>query len=60
MRKAFIAAAISLLTPTVVMADPPPWAPAHGRRAHEAAMYDAHGYYYHPRPISEDERIWRG
>jgi len=24
-------------------ADPPPWAPAHGRRAHDAERYDRYG-----------------
>ena len=28
------------------LADPPYWAPAHGRRAHHH-----HGYYYAPRPV---------
>lgn len=23
-------------------------------------MYDGRGYYVHPRPIGEDEHIWRG
>jgi uncharacterized protein YcfJ len=41
-------------------ADPPPWAPAHGRRAHEAAMYDARGRYLEPQAISRDDRVWRG
>jgi hypothetical protein len=50
----------ALVIPAAALADPPPWAPAHGRRAKEAAMYDSRGYYYEPRPIREDERIWRG
>jgi hypothetical protein len=40
--------------PVAAIADPPPWAPAHGRRAHEE------GDGYAPRPISADERIWQG
>ena len=50
----------ALSIPAAALADPPPWAPAHGRRAHEAATYDSRGYYAQPRPIGEDEHIWRG
>lgn len=61
MRKSIIAAAIAAtVIPTLAMADPPPWAPAHGRRAKEARIYDDRGRYYEPRPIREDDRIWRG
>jgi hypothetical protein len=61
MRRAIIATSlVALAIPTAVLADPPPWAPAHGRRAHEAAVYDDRGYYVEPQPISSDERIWRG
>ena len=36
MRKFILAAALAAtLLPSVAMADPPPWAPAHGRRAHD-------------------------
>jgi hypothetical protein len=42
-------------------ADPPPWAPAHGKRAKErAAAYDGSGRYYEPRRIGRNDRIWRG
>lgn len=61
MRKTILAAAIAAMAIPAVpaMADPPPWAPAHGRRAREA-VYDDHGRYYQPRPISEEEHVWRG
>ena len=41
-------------------ADPPPWAPAHGKRAKDRAIYDSHGYYVTPRRITRDSYIWRG
>ena len=42
-------------------ADPPPWAPAHGKRAKDrASAYDGYGRYYEPRRISRNDRIWRG
>lgn len=55
-----VASLVAFAIPAVAAADPPPWAPAHGRRAKEAAMYDDRGRYYEPRPITESERIWRG
>ncbi|CAN7214089.1 glycine zipper 2TM domain-containing protein [Phenylobacterium sp. LjRoot219] len=61
MRKTVIAAALAALVipvATSALADPPPWAPAHGRRAKER-IYDDHGRYYEPRPVSR-ERTWRG
>lgn len=43
------------------LADPPNWAPAHGRRAHErSAIYDNYGRYREPRAIDRGDRIWRG
>lgn len=51
------------VTATPALADPPPWAPAHGKRAkaykHQGA-YDNYGRYYEPRRLSRDDRIWRG
>src|SRR3546814_3044083 len=41
-------------------ADPPPWAPAHGKRAKDRALYDSYGRYYEPRRLSRDDRVWRG
>jgi hypothetical protein len=57
--KVLLATIAVLATPAIALADPPPWAPAHGRRAKEAE-YDHRGYYAHPQPISSDEHIWRG
>lgn len=55
------AAATMAVTATPAMADPPPHAPAHGKRAKDrAAIYDARGYYITPRRITRDSRIWRG
>lgn len=60
--KRVIAAALfaALAMPAgVAHADPPPWAPAHGKRAKERAIYDSYGRYYEPRRLSGDDRIWR-
>lgn len=57
---AIILAAVALPVGTAY-ADPPPWAPAHGKRAKDrAAIYDDRGRYYEPRRISRNDRIWRG
>ncbi|MBI1182376.1 MAG: glycine zipper 2TM domain-containing protein [Alphaproteobacteria bacterium] len=42
------------------LADPPPWAPAHGARAKEHGIYDHEGRYYEPQPIGRSDHIWRG
>lgn len=65
MRKLIMAAALATATltsvsATPVFADPPPWAPAHGRRAKDAAIYDRYGRYYEPNRLSYNDRIWRG
>ena len=70
MRKLILAASLAALAipAAPAMADPPPWAPAHGRRAKEErryeppprARYDQRGYYVEPQPIRQDERVWRG
>ncbi len=63
MQKLFLALAAATLTvPTApVLADPPPWAPAHGKRAKEKhRIYDERGYYVEPRRISRDSYVWRG
>jgi hypothetical protein len=63
MRKFMLAATLAAIAiPTLpAQADPPPWAPAHGRRAHErAALYDSRGRYYEPRVITRGDRVWRG
>jgi len=55
---ALVAGAIAI--PAAALADPPPWAPAHGRRAKEAATYDGRGRYYEPREIRRSDHVWRG
>ncbi|MEO0032852.1 MAG: hypothetical protein RIS94_2610 [Pseudomonadota bacterium] len=70
MKKTIIAAVLAAVAipAAPALADPPPWAPAHGRRAHEAEQqqryyansYDRYGRYRDPRPISRDDRVWRG
>jgi hypothetical protein len=44
----------ALALPGTALADPPPWAPAHGRRAKEERREE------HYRPIRADEHVWRG
>ncbi len=60
MRTILIAAtaATVALTAAPALADPPPWAPAHGHRANR--IYDSRGYYVEPRPLTRRDRIWRG
>jgi len=62
MRKSVLAAILAAIAipAAPALADPPPWAPAHGHRAKEARIYDRRGRYYEPRPIARDERVWRG
>lgn len=58
---ALAAATMTVGTATPAMADPPRWAPAHGKRAKDAArVYDAQGRYIEPRRIGYDDRVWRG
>lgn len=64
--------AATVALPTLpAAADPPPWAPAHGRRAHDAeaaynANYPAYSQYdrnhrrYQERRLSRNDRVWRG
>lgn len=41
--------------------DPPPHAPAYGRRDRDARrIYDDRGRYLEPRRMTRDDRIWRG
>ncbi|SKB26628.1 glycine zipper 2TM domain-containing protein [Sphingopyxis flava] len=56
---ALLFAGIALPAPAAY-ADPPPWAPAHGKRAKDRALYDRYGRYYEPRRLSYNDRIWRG
>lgn len=60
MRKTILAMAVAAIAaPTApVLGDPPPWAPAHGRRAQER-IYDSRGYYLEPRALHRSDRIWR-
>ena len=63
MRKTLLvlAAAALSLPAAPAAAYPPPWAPAHGKRAKDrAAMYDSYGRYYEPRRLSRNDRVWRG
>lgn len=66
---AFAAATMALTglgTATPAAADPPHWAPAHGKRAKEhkryrhARMYDDRGYYVQPRRITRSSYMWQG
>ena len=44
-------------------ADPPSWAPAHGKRAKDRAhsrMYNDRGYYNEPRRITRNSYMWQG
>ena len=59
MRKTLFIAPLALaLATTPALADPPPWAPAHGAR--EKHVYDGYGRYVEPRPITRNSYIWRG
>lgn len=62
MKKLLAAAILAGLTipAAPALADPPPWAPAHGKRAKDRGLYDKHGRYYEPRRLSYDDRVWRG
>ena len=61
MRKTLLtiaAATMAVTTAAPAAADPPPWAPAHGKRAKDA-QYDRYGRYYEPRRVSRNQ-VWRG
>ncbi|GAC1416129.1 MAG: hypothetical protein NVSMB69_17740 [Novosphingobium sp.] len=74
MKKAILAAVLAavVLPAAPALADPPSWAPAHGRRAHEQSQYQQryqNGYSgyraYQPRNgydrrLTNNDRIWRG
>ena len=61
MRKTLLAIAAAALTVPAApaFADPPPWAPAHGKRAKDA-RYDRYGRYVEPRVLGRNDRVWRG
>jgi len=56
MRRTIIAVTLcSLALPVVpALADPPPWAPAYGRRAHDRDDY------YESRVVTREDHVWRG
>lgn len=66
MKKTIIAAVLAAVAiPSApAFADPPSWAPAHGRRAHDGAhysnTYDRYGRYTQPHRLSRNDRVWRG
>ncbi|WP_394727518.1 glycine zipper 2TM domain-containing protein [Altererythrobacter sp. GH1-8] len=63
MKKTVLAIAAAALTipAAPVLADPPPHAPAHGKRAKDrAAIYDSRGYYLEPRRITRSSYMWQG
>lgn len=62
-----VLAAIALPVATPAFADPPPWAPAYGRRDHDDRRdrydrrdYRGHDERYEPRRMARGDRIWRG
>ncbi|MEP5938709.1 MAG: glycine zipper 2TM domain-containing protein [Erythrobacter sp.] len=56
-----IAAGAMAITSAPALADPPAHAPAHGKRAKDrASLYDSNGYYYEPRRLTRQSRIWKG
>jgi hypothetical protein len=61
MRKTILAATLAAiaLPAAPALADPPAWAPAHGRRAHDA-QYDRYGRYAQPHRLDRDDHVWRG
>lgn len=60
---ALAAASLTLPVATPALADPPHWAPAHGKRAKDRdydRYYDSRGYYREPRRVTRADRVWRG
>ena len=62
---AFMVAATLPGAPAV--ADPPPWAHAHGKRHHDSRhysrhdrVYDSRGRYVQPRRVTRNSHVWRG
>lgn len=53
------AGAMTLPIAAPAQADPPPHAPAYGKRAKDR-IYDDRGYYLEPRRLSRNDRVWRG
>jgi hypothetical protein len=57
----------ALLPAAAALADPPPWAPAHGWRAHHSEDWEGdhedraeHPRYYEERRLTAHDQIWRG
>lgn len=61
MKRLILAAAMAAvaLPAGPALADPPNWAHAHGRRAHNGD-YDRYGRYNQPRQLSQNDQVWRG
>ncbi|MDT8279180.1 MAG: glycine zipper 2TM domain-containing protein [Erythrobacter sp.] len=53
------AGAMTLPIAAPAQADPPPHAPAYGKRAKDR-IYNDRGYYLEPRRLSRNDRVWRG
>ena len=52
-----VSAAFAASIPSApVLADPPPWAPANGRRARDAGVHPSQ----HERVLTRSDRVWRG
>lgn len=70
MNKAILAAALAAVAipAAPALADPPSWAPAHGRRAHEEYNNNGRNNQYqqyqqrngYDRQMSRNDRVWRG
>ncbi|MCB2078121.1 MAG: glycine zipper 2TM domain-containing protein [Novosphingobium sp.] len=60
MRTLILAASLAglALPAAPAFADPPSWAPAHGKRAKN--VYNSRGQYIQPRALSRNDRVWRG
>ena len=56
---AFAASAMALTTAAPAQADPPPHAPAHGKRAKDR-IYNDRGWYLEPRRVTRNSEIWQG
>jgi hypothetical protein len=61
MRKTILAVSLAaaVMPAASALADPPSWAPAHGRRGHDR-MYDDRGRYHQPRALTRNDQVWRG
>jgi uncharacterized protein YcfJ len=55
-----LAAGAMTLVAAPAQADPPPHAPAWGKRAKQARIYDDRGFYLEPRRLTRRDSVWRG